>query len=58
MVVVFVVRENLTPEAAGADAGPALGAIDGACVVRLGAALTLIARTLISNQTSDMLLAQ
>ena len=54
MSVVFVVKENRTPDVAGADAGLAAGAVDGACVVRLGAALAVVARRLISKHTNDM----
>ena len=55
ILVVFVVRENRTPDVAGADAGPAAGAAEGACVVRLGAARAVAASKLISNHTNDML---
>lgn len=42
-MVVFVVNANLVPDEAGEDAGPAAGASDGACVVRLGAAAAVVA---------------
>lgn len=42
-LVVFVVNANLGPDEAGEDAGPAAGASDGACVVRLGAAAAVVA---------------
>lgn len=53
ILVVFVVNANLVPNEAGEDAGPAAGASDGACVVRLGAAAAVVA----SNVTNSNIYA-
>lgn len=52
ILVVFAVSENVVPDEAGEDAGPAAGAIDGAWVVRLGAAAAVVASKLTNSSTN------